>query len=504
MQQARVRASFVLAAGLAFASCGGGGGGSPPPPPPPPAAVVVANAIASATSVQEGQPFSVTGSGTTTNGMPLTFAWTQVAGPAVAIANPNTATLDLNAAEVTADTVAQFRVTATAGGQTAAATIAVTFADIAQTPVYNGGSQVLATATFTTPVRRVVGEFDYGLAGIANGPNDPLTFVDFSLSPSSQLQVAPSQLGSLPQSALMKPSSISYPGSFGGSRQISVLEEDANRFRIFTRSLTGMISTGVDLSISRPCGFSHGTVVSGSGLYIGQRTGFSVIYAGGATPVVSKTVSTGQPFCALLAPRTTIGGGPFGGTFPAYLDAVALDTDTNVLNVFSFPNAGSVGDYQLRQQVPVQLNTTAPLKLAAWAQVDPFGSITAPSAMALVFTDGVHNGEHRLVIVGFDASKNIVQQTYNLGLGVPVEVFSDNLDGDFAFPEIVVIKSTSPQAEIFEPTGGGGAVLPLGSPKYLEIGLGAASAFRTGLFGLPGMTIAFPEKKQVKVVAAAP
>jgi hypothetical protein len=126
------------------------------------------------------------------------------------------------------------------------------------------------------------------------------------------------------------------------------------------------------------------------------------------------------------------------------------------------------------------------------------------TGMALVFSDGTHAGEHRLVIVGFDASHNLVQNTYNLGLGVPVQVFMENLDGDAFNPEIAILKSTSPQVEIYESTVTTGGLASLSAPSFLEVGLGATQAARSLLLGLQGMSVVFPEKKQIKVVGAAP
>src|SRR5262249_13364217 len=154
--------------------------------------------------------------------------------------------------------------------------------NIAQTPTYGAGPQLLATATFSTPVRTVLGDPNFGLAGISDQPSDPRSFLDFSVS-AGQLQVAPSQLPNLPASAVLKQSRLYIPPRAtnpnpAGSPQVSVIEEAANRFRIFTRSFsTATIATGADFSLTKPCAFSHGTVRSGPALYIGQRIGFTVI-----------------------------------------------------------------------------------------------------------------------------------------------------------------------------------------------------------------------------------
>jgi hypothetical protein len=501
----RVRATLLVV--LAVCTACGGGGGSPPtsPPPPPPSGVSI-SAIATAmpTTVDEGQPFKLDASASTiSSGATLTYAWTQVSGPSAVIVNPATAAQDLSAPEVTANSTAQFRVTVSSGASSASTTVNVNINNIAQTPAYGSGPQLLATATFSVPVRKIVGDFNFGLAGVANQPSDPLTFLDFSIS-SNQLQVAPSQLASLPSSAIMRKSSLYVPSgpnnpNPAGSPQFSVIEESANRFRIFVRSFSNTtIATGADFSLTQPCAFSHGTVRSSSALYVGQKAGFTTIDSGGSAPVIDRTIIAGKPFCALLAQRT-----PISGTVAAYNNVLALDTDANVFNVFEPDSLAGNANYLLTKQVAAQLNASKPLTLAAWTEIDPFGGMGNPTAMALVFTDGTHNGEHRLVIASLDTARNVVQQTYSLGLGVPIEVFTDNLDADSNFPEIVIVKSSSPQAEIFEPTGSGN-ISAFSGPQYLEIGLGASSAVRSGMLSLQGISVAFPDKRQVRVIGVTP
>jgi len=513
MQSAqRVRASFVLAAGLVVASCGGGGGGSPPPPPPSPAAVV-ASASASAASVQEGQPFSVDASASTTNtGSALTYAWSQIAGPTITISNPNTAKLDLNAPEVAADEQAQFRVTVNAGAVVSQATVNVTFSNIAQTPTYGGGAQVLATATFTIPVRRVFGDGGWGMAGVAATPADPLSFLDFSTSPTGELLVAPSQLENLPQAAIVR--RVAPLPNAGTDTHFAILQEATNRFRIMTRTITGAIlpRAGSDFLINAPCGFSHGFARGGRAFYVGTRTGFSVYNFSfvGMPPFFSGSITTGKPFCALVAPRVTITGAEFPDTVvapfsPEYFDVIALDATTNRLHIFRHSGPpGGFANYSEISSVPVQLNATKPLQLVHAVEISLLGGIGFNSAMAMVFSDGTHAGEHRLVVVGFDAAHTLVQETYPLGLGIPVQVFTDNLDSDTLQPEIVILKSTSPQVEIYETTSVAGGVSPLTGPAYLEVGLGATQAARSLMMNLQGMTVVFPEKKQVKVIDSLP
>lgn len=425
-----------------------------------------------------------------------------MSGPAVTIANPNAAKLDLSAAEVAADSSAQFRVTVTAGGASAQATTSLTFSNIAQTPSY-GTPQTFATVSFSAPVRKVFGgDLNLALAGYAANTTDPLTFLDFSLSGANTLQVTPSQLGALPQNAIMRMSSL-YIAPAIADQQFAVAEEEADRVRVFTRASTAAITTRASITLADPCALSNMRLSPGTAILVGQRSGFSFVLGGTGPIFIDKTVSTGRPLCALVAPGPTLAGFALNGPSPVYPHVIGLDSGTNELVVYSPSTLGADAVYAASQVTPVQLNATKTLTLAAWAPLDGVG-IGGPNGMALVFTDGAHNGEHRLVVVGFDAARTLVQNTYSLGLGVPIEVFGDNINGDGRYPEVVVIKSTSPQAEILEPPTGALGYTSLGTAKFLEIGLGASSAFRSGIFGLQGVTVAFPAKSQVKVIGVSP
>jgi hypothetical protein len=507
MQRGRVRASFVLAAGLALASCGGGGGAPPPPPPPPPPAVVVANATASATSVQEGRPFSVTGSGTTTNGVPLTFAWTQVSGPAVTIANPNTATLDLSAAEVTADTTAQFRVTVTAGGLTGQATVDVTFANIAQTPVFqtlNLAASAAFNASFSNAVETILGDWSFGLVGTSTTAGGPISFTEFAQT-GTQVIVSPvapfAQTFTPPATFTFAPTPLGT--TFDPAAPfVAVTEETANRYRLFRRLPSGGFSTVfMDRAITRPCTADYWfnpPASLQSRVIIGQRTqGFSIITmdAGGA---LYQAVNTGQSLCALALARSPINSSStlFIGAVPPIEDIIAIDTVNNTVHRFG-SDPSDPTHYIQKAQAAIQLNSATPLNFVV---AKPYGN----GGLALVYSDGQHNGQHRLVVVGLSTiDRSIVQVTRSWTLGVPSDVIQDDLDAD-GFPEVVVISSTSPQAIVFETSGPGGVPILSSlalTPSYLEIGLGATKALpkQANVLGTGGLYVAYRDRNLVRL-----
>lgn len=86
-------------------------------------------------SVNEGATVVLAGSGTDPDGTISSYAWTQIAGPNVSLANANSATASFVAPQVTADIVLSFRLTVTDNqGATANDTVNVTVRNIANNP----------------------------------------------------------------------------------------------------------------------------------------------------------------------------------------------------------------------------------------------------------------------------------------------------------------------------------------------------------------------------------
>lgn len=184
---------------------------------------------------------------------------------------------------------------------------------------------------------------------------------------------------------------------------------------------------------------------------------------------------------------------------------IAIDTVANTINHY----AGSVGDplvYSLKAQAPLELNSTGSLKFVAstpiWG-VDQNGSRRATAGLAMIFTDGQYEGEHRLVLAGLDSNRVIRQVMRPWRLGIPSDVIFDDLDGD-KFPEVIVIPSTSPQAMVYEANNMFLPTIPTsiaGAPSFMEIGLGATKALprMSNTLSLEGLFIAYRDKNQVKL-----
>ncbi len=405
-----------------------------------------------------------------------------------------------------------FRVTVTntAGSSTAVVNVDVT--NIVQTPLF-AQARLVAEATFPTAPRVLLGTTGLGLVGASSTPTDPLSFSNFNIV-GGQLQVnASPSLSGIQQPALFNIGDVRF--EFDPiAPQIGVVQEALNRFRILVRSAaTGAFDTPIDVTIDKPCTAVYGPLANGqpNAVFVGQRDrGFSILRIdnnssnSSATANIGLTLNTGQSFCALQPVSGPLGGTGFGDGFRFLQDLIAIDTDTNTINVFTqtIP-AGGAATYILKTSVPIQFNAVGPLELIKAAPIGGF--FDSKAGLAMVFTDGRHRGEHRLVIAGLDGNRNLVQQTYTWTVGVPVDVMLDNLDQD-VFPEVIVATSSSPYAAVFESTvPGSDGFLPLGGPAYFETGLGASQALASakGVLGLNGLYVAFPDKKQVRVFQPA-
>jgi hypothetical protein len=446
---------------------------------------VTANATASAASVQEGQPFSVDASASTSNsGLSLTYAWTQVSGPAVTIANPSMAKLDLEAAEVAGDSPAQFKVTVSSGSLSSEATVDVTFSNIVQTPVLQAFSLAASAAfntTFSSAIEAMLGDWSFGLVGTTTVSGGPITFTEFAQT-GAQVIVSPvspfTQTFAQPATFSVAPTPLGVTFDVTAP-YFAASEETANRFRIFRRSPSGGYSTVfMDRAITRPCAVHYWfnpPASSQSRVLVGQRTlGFSII-AMDAAGTLYQEINTGHSLCALAVAKKPLNASDFAGPRPPMEDIIAVDTENNTISRFGSDPANPT-QYELKgQPVALQLDSSSPLQFVA---ATPVG-LNGVAGLALVYSDGQHLGQHRLVVVGLHGlDRSIVQRTRSWPLGAPSHVIQDDLDGD-GFPEIVVISPTSPQAIVYPTSGSSGVSIPssvAATPSFIEIGLGATKA----------------------------
>lgn len=150
-----------------------------PPPPPPGNTAPTANAGPDQ-SVTEGAAVALNGSGTDTDGTIVSYAWAQISGPAVVLANANTQRATFTAPQVAAATQLGFRLTVQDnGGASGSDTAIVTVNDSAvatnSPPAANAGPDQTAAERSTV-----------ALVGTASDSDGTITAVQWSqLAPAS-------------------------------------------------------------------------------------------------------------------------------------------------------------------------------------------------------------------------------------------------------------------------------------------------------------------------------
>ncbi len=522
-----IGATAALLAGLALAACGGGGGSSnggsppvsspppPPPPPPPPAnAAPTARAAATPTSPQEGQPFSLDASASTDpEGATLTYSWSQVSGPEVEIPTSGQARIELRAAEVTEDTGAVFRVSVSDGTNTSTTDVPVTFANIAQTPAFDGLRQVLATAIFQDrPIGGLVRFLDDPpIVFTEETPGSPLTALGVGAPAAGSSQAVATEI----LSGVAQPAHFEITGSYRAPfGELVITQEEQDRIRFYRPAPSdGSLAEFQTVTVDRPCATHFGSIPSNNlVMFTGHRQGgFSLIgleipQSGPTSSTrVLKRVQSTQSVCGLYVPGRPVNASIYAdNSFRHLPDILALNTDTNTLERYQQTDTNNIDtvQYALTASAPVALNASQPLRLV---EVKRLLSSVGSEALGLLYTDDQHIGTHRLVVVGLDANRNIIQSSYQWTTGIPTDMVVDDLDGD-QLSEVVIISKDSPQAIVFEidsavsyPT-----LLSLVGPAYLEIGLGATSAIASAdnIFDSDSMAVFFPEKREVKLLRA--
>ena len=102
----------IIIFSLSFLTACGGGSSSTPTPPPPPQNMAPTVSVTDF-SLPENTTGSVTATATDSDGSISTYAWVQKSGPSVVLSNTDTATVSVDAPEVTADTDIVLTITVT-------------------------------------------------------------------------------------------------------------------------------------------------------------------------------------------------------------------------------------------------------------------------------------------------------------------------------------------------------------------------------------------------------
>jgi hypothetical protein len=449
---------------------GGGGGGANAAP--------TAVATTSDTAPKEGQTFTLDGTGSAdANNDPLTFRWTQKSGPAVTIADATLLKLaGLRVPEVTQDTAATFELSVSDGKLSSTKTVNVTFTNIHQMPRFAVEPALAGEATFAGTLEAAFPNWSLGAptyVGFAATTGGDIALQELSVSDTGDISAVPLPAGSPP---LQQPAvilSTSKISTSSNRSQFYALDEARNKVSGFIKpdEMSPFELRG-GFQVNRPCAIAE--IGSANRIAVGQRgTGLGLISVPpvgdtGTIPFLVQFQELGvtRSICALAPMNYPLTDAFFTDPTNLLDDLLAVDVNTNKL--YAYKDDGGT-DIAL---VTYQVREVADLDLPADAHLTLVKSLSLRNGMALLFTDGVHAGVHRLVIVGLDKDRKIVQEVHSWEIGVPKDIILKDIDKDQR-PDLIVLTETSPDAIVFSAQDSGSAsFLPLSDPSYLEIGLG--------------------------------
>jgi len=315
--------------------------------------------------------------------------------------------------------------------------------------------------------------------------------------------------------------------------EFAVISEDGNGvhwFADYDAAFPEAFELKQTIDIARPCYFSPRVSTAQDFVWIGQRGGgLSVVqidrfvpsnlppgtpnsnWARGFSYSIKSRAGGSRSLCYLYP---TVLSERLSNRFPqsTLSDLIAVDYDSNELVLFA-DDDGNDETYEVVDVLALDTGGAQNLKIV---EVRGVGSPSLfPNFLLILMSDGVHNGQHRLVIVAQEPFTNeISQSVYSWEGGTPIQMVTPgNLFGpegklvDYGI-DMMIISSTSSQAVILEDEQAD-LGLDLGPPiykppQYLDIGSGAGSAIPVdGFFGgsdsRVGILVSHPGSNELKL-----
>lgn len=493
---------------VALTACGGGSGGNGGavavvPPPPPTNAVPAANVTVNKTSVDEGQPFTLDGTGSSdADGDALTYSWTQISGPAFDGAFGSDATLELTVPELTDTAVATFQLEVSDGTLSDRASVEISFANISQSP--KADFELVQSSTISTKEGvRFVRLFGSGFRDFAEiGSSGGLDF--FRVEASDQgLLVKDTEISSLvPISA----DAIFHKAT--GYVRIDGLpflagDEAANVVDVVIVSENGgageAFQTGGKFDVEAPCAIETPEI---DHIIIGQRSkGLSLLtleYRSADegdlkeldSVIVEQVLSSGQSFCGL---------GYTGDTSGLF----AVDYAAKSVSLFEILKSFGDGGSNV-SRISFESEQIIPLDLPAGEEgsLEIIKTFNLGRGVLILLTDGQHDGSHHMVYVDYRDGA-FIQKRYSWSKGVPSDVGFAALYSNRTFQNfgVVVASNTSSEAIVF--TNSDFEFAELTGPQYMEIGLGAKELIEAPRrsFSSSGLLVTYPEKNEIRFLS---
>lgn len=502
---------------LALAACGGSGGGSPAPaptPPPPPAGGGSTNAAptvsitVSEMTPLEGESSLLDGSGSAdADGDSLTFSWTQLSGPSVTFTAPTAEMTEISVPNLAADTPARIQLSVSDGTATTSSEVTLTLTNIVLTPaasstitnerIFNDNNNVtsiVASDNFGDTLSYLVYERDgedlLDLFGYDENNNPAILTSEAIEADSSNLTA----------DGTPNPSFIPWLAAFEDDEVtlFAPLAEPAEQFSI---------------DVDAPCSLARENNRAFENTFIGSRTGDSSLieyvlnenFTATGETVELASFGEGQALCEMQIVARSLNG-TMNGFAPGIADGerlLAFDENANRIISYTLPRDENNRVIDAVESSSVAIDLDLPEGVTADFVASKKISASGQDGLALVFSDGQTEGQHRLVIIGSNGDGTISQDLFRWDFGTPTSIVSAPIDGHGG-ETLFITTSDSPYAVIFqsgEVFSSDTTYLPLSGPTFFDVGVGhgVASNFTSGPERQRGTIVTFPDENLIRI-----
>lgn len=528
--------ALALILTLTVTACGGGSTSTPPTTPPtqtntaPTVSINVTNM-----SPNEGLTTTLDGSSSSdADGDNLTFSWTQLSGPDLKLSSPTASVTDVFVPNLTDDEMARIQLQVSDGKEMTTQEVTLTLKNVVLSPI--------AKSTNTGELN-----FDYPntvLAMLSAGRFSIQEFVTdnyFLYQEGNALKWDSFSLDS--QSAndtpVISPRDLQFEiGDLDNiSQRIEVFKSAGTQsFPLFSVTESGTlnlvdaassINPVLSVDIENPC-----TAIlspeTPQDLFRPISSGVIGLYDGGAKIFDYRGDGIDGDFQRPIAGTEVLLEGQFGGNasfcemvFTNKLttdlensftsELLAFDQKTNRVVHYQQeinPSDGTTDALIEIASAPVELNlpenVTVDFVTSARTSFGGFG------ALALVYSDGKTQGNHRLVIVSLGDEHAIAQETLSWNYGVPTSILRADLS-TFTFEEgeergqtFIITTKDSPYSIVYTSAPiftGATSYFPFSGPSYYDLGVGhgLVAPFQ-GIDGKPRTLVTYPDENRIRLI----
>ena len=496
---------LLLVTGL-IVSCGGSNSPAsvtePPPTPPSNDAPVISISV-SDSSPNEGQKTTLDASGSSdSNNDTLTFSWLQKTGPNLILSSNNSPILEVTPPELTQNETAIIELQLTDGQITVTEEVSLTLENVDLTPKYeiNGRNFNLRTQDsykYTGALTKFINQSRNLLAMFDDGNVESLKF-------DSDITVAEDDEPFEGEVNVLDPINASILGGFFSEdfRSRPVLVDFDSETVFFTNSNPEASPEfrNYQLDAEKPCI----AMPVFRFLIVGQKENgiriFDQVYEEKSPPNYTyvEDIETDATTCVFKGYNR--GAMTYDERSGEVILLKLVDASGNVVE--SWRNDDAVKSLAAVDKVIPNLNIADGVTLE-FVKAIPYSSNTiADSGLALLYSDGKIDGNHRLVLARETSDTNgnpkIEYLVREWAYGVPHDALSTTIDGiDPNASELIITTKDSPYGVVFMSRNSG----LWGQANYIEIGLGATdiAPYYSGSTG-NGFWVNYPVENTVKLL----